>query len=619
MVMGQVSSAEHVSDELTDESAPQMIAVTPVWGRPFISLFGAVVLPSFLSQSNFPYLGRKLLFVLYTTKEDLELLNSYPSFKLLLAFVQVRIEYLEQNFEKPHVIMSQCEEAIAKEAALSDVPAIYLQPDAMLSDGAIKKMFDIWQEGYRVILVPGIRVEKETFLEKVRNYLDDDASVLTIEPRNLMRHTISSLHPISKSLLVDSKQLASHLSHLYWRVGESGLLGLCAHIHPILVHAESELVHFEGDTLDGGYVASACLDSDKYYIVSDTDDFAVVEISPSSKRLEPIVNRDFNVANYRKWVRNHCGVNHKLYLSHTFFFKADDVSPEWEPALKDVESIRGKVFAKYAGDKILDFVQGQLNKYKFKYVQKVLHKIIGGCRRATNILMHGLWFNPLGPQFAHPYWLAYRPIRHLIKEFLKSNNGKIHNVLVVSRCRRMFLPKVLNSLGGASIKPSLIDPDIWDLDAFDRFVAGRTREHGGDVPFDAIIAFDYGADNSENVDFAEKITSILQHDQALLVITADRAFDIFSENQAQSERMLISNQDLSVVSKKSLFFPDIKNSFLVEKFLGFRNYGFIMILVRAVGMLIFPAYVLSIILLKWRLSESDSSFTVWTLKKSNGK
>ncbi len=264
---------------------PVFLCMTQVWGREFTTLFGQCVLPSFVSENNLGCGLADFEFLIFTTPKDEELLKTFPAYLRLVERAKVRFEYINKKQGKDfYVIMNDCQEAVAKEAEQRDIPAVYLQPDAMITDGCLKRLVELWQSGYRCIMVPGIRATKETFVPALMEKYSVSEGVITAPPRGTVDLLLNNLHHISESLLADSEIFTTHPSHIYFKDNQKGMAAVCAHVHPLLVHAQRKCDFAEG-TLDDKYVDNVIANSDQIYAVYSSDEFAIVEISSREKTL----------------------------------------------------------------------------------------------------------------------------------------------------------------------------------------------------------------------------------------------------------------------------------------------------------------------------------------------
>lgn len=264
---------------------PVFLCMTQVWGREFTSLFGECVLPSFVSEKNLGCGLAEFEFLIFTTPDDAAFLKTFPSYERLQECVKVRFEYIDQQQGKDfYVIMNDCQEAVAKEAEERDIPAVYLQPDAMITDGCLQRLVELWQSGYRCVMVPGIRATKETFVPALLEQYPQQNGVITAPPRGTVDLLMNNLHHISESLLSDSKTFTTHPSHIYFKDEQKGMAAVCAHVHPLLVHAQKKCDFSQG-TLDDKYVDNVISDSRQIYVVYNSDEFAIVEISSREKTL----------------------------------------------------------------------------------------------------------------------------------------------------------------------------------------------------------------------------------------------------------------------------------------------------------------------------------------------
>ena len=311
-----------VSDLREQGGGPVFICMSQVWGEEYSIFFAKYVLPSFLSQGNLACEGLFCFeFNLFITKEDWERVKSYPSMVYLDKITELRVRFIEIG-DNNHTfdVMNECQEIIAFESQKRDLPAIYLQPDAILSDGCIRGIVNHWKNGIRCILVPGVRASKETFIPNLykENLISDGVVALT--PREIVDALIDNLHDISHSLCIDSEFFSNHPSHVYFVEKGKGMAAVCAHVHPLMVHATSK-TDFGGSTLDDVYVHRAVSDKNLIHAVYDSDECIVIEISSSEKNFGEYTAQNFDWAAYIGWLWRFTSRTQRHFMLKPYFLQ----------------------------------------------------------------------------------------------------------------------------------------------------------------------------------------------------------------------------------------------------------------------------------------------------------
>ncbi len=236
--------------------------ITIVWGEEYTAHFLKLVIPNLLSPLNLPNCCVPgSIFKIYTTSQDAETIRKSTIFSKLTKIVVCQILTIEdaldtsqskeqgqanvhmvgkplseRNLDK-YFVMNHCHRhAIRAARETPDVAFVFLSPDAIYSDGSFTNMLRIAQSGKRAIMVPGLRLVKDTFTPMfLRNYYREETQTATISSRELARHAMAFLHPMMDSCFWNSADFGEWASVLLWTIPHEGFLapfsspsGLCA-------------------------------------------------------------------------------------------------------------------------------------------------------------------------------------------------------------------------------------------------------------------------------------------------------------------------------------------------------------------------------------------------------
>lgn len=250
------------------------------WGDAYVDLLLNVSLPTQLSAGNLPAVpvGSGSLFRIYTTDAYLDRIRSSPAFQRVASLMPTRLTRIESSGEpQPHQVLTQCHRHSLREAAEAGGYAVFVSPDGVYADGAHARLVELAQAGKQVVMVASIRMSLESFVPDFqRRFAADELAAVNVRPRQLVRMTLDHLHHISRELVWPPT--SKWPSHLYWMVGDEGILARCFHVHPMMVAPPSGSVAFDS-TIDGDYVWKAFPNLKNVYVVRDSDELCVGEIS----------------------------------------------------------------------------------------------------------------------------------------------------------------------------------------------------------------------------------------------------------------------------------------------------------------------------------------------------
>ena len=350
----------------------QLHFITAVWGRTYTDLFLQVVVPNQLSAGNLLYFRDKpgsALFKIYTTKADAEYIRASPCYAQLAAAVPVEFVLFDDvDLGAKYEALIECHRRAIRSADETGAALVFLSPDAIWSDGTFRRLWELGRAGTRVVMSGSIRVTKETFVPEylARHYSAPTCSA-GIGSRELVKLAMRHLHPLSQSLFWDSDHFGLGPSHIYWRVGEDGVLGRCFHLHPLMVNPQVRGL-LPKSTVDADYTPLACPDPESLYVAEDSDEIACFEISARDQFGTFAPNR-FNAADVAFYARYWTQEHHRKFVHHPIRYHGSELSPQWkeaeEASARVLESVERclRYPALYLGGRILRRGGRKMAKY----------------------------------------------------------------------------------------------------------------------------------------------------------------------------------------------------------------------------------------------------------------
>lgn len=305
---------------------PPIHVNTPVWGQAYTRCFVEVGLPSLLADGNLPCLNRNqghLLHVM-TTEVDRKLIEASESWRRAQCVIDCHIDVIGTDavrIANPHQTMSDCHREAIRFADRRNAAIMLYNPDIVLADGGMRSLVRLLAQGKRAVQVVGLRILKEEAVPLLLNHhVQGNGSVISIEPRNLMKIAMQHLHPLMLMHLYDAPEFDLMPQELFWKVGEEGIVARCFHIHPILVYPRVRNAPFS-TTVDDDYLRSACPDPKDEHFISDSDEFCLCELSGLQRNLHglPRTQPDMDVA---RWAFAHARPHHFEHLCRRILLHA---------------------------------------------------------------------------------------------------------------------------------------------------------------------------------------------------------------------------------------------------------------------------------------------------------
>lgn len=265
-----------------------------VFGAEYTRTFLDVALPMMLSAGNLPAVAAESqgsTFRFFTTQKDFAAIQASPLFPILNSMLRIEVSIVKESDIKAHRkygVMTSVHRNAIVQANETDTPLIFLGPDAIVPDGVLARTVEIAKSGKRALMASSYRMTKETYvpamLEKFPRQKDGS---IVVPKRDCVALSLNNLHPISEAFLWDSDNYHRHPAHLYWPVkgtaepNAEGLLCRCFHIHPLMMWPQRKDVT-PPSTIDGKFIAEACPNYDDIYVVEDSDDIFIPEITSLS-------------------------------------------------------------------------------------------------------------------------------------------------------------------------------------------------------------------------------------------------------------------------------------------------------------------------------------------------
>lgn len=191
-------------------------------------------------------------------------------------------------------------------------PVIFIPPDCFISANALKAVKARYDEGKKAISTVCLR-------------LDPDAGLpAPMPPRQLIQWAIDFPHKIS-TLCLWGWGTRTSVPSINLFPAPCGLVARAYHLHPLMLSIPAG-THFIG-TIDDDLVAN--IHPDDMHVVTDTDELAMMEVSPSERTIgeesEPL-----DVGYVLKFARERCNDMHKHFFNQRIVMRARDGSSDAE-------------------------------------------------------------------------------------------------------------------------------------------------------------------------------------------------------------------------------------------------------------------------------------------------
>ena len=447
---GSAEEIRNVDIGLTSDAVPLMLTVQ-VWGQPYTELFVAALLPSLATAGNFAALPRGSELLIYAPESDSARIRAAPVFATVRQMIAVRfIPIVLLPDVDTHELMSACHRLAISEAARMGRPLVFLAPDTVMSDGSLARLVALASTGVEAVVLPGIRVTSETFLPALcRAFPTDSMFARAVDPSSLVRIMLDHLHPITEACIWNSPDASVHPSHIYWEIEGRGLLAMCAHIHPIMVcpvHSDTGFV----STIDGDYLTEVVTSFDRLYIVTDSDEMLILELSSYFRLLAPNTGEPFQMKEVLRWMAAMTTPLHRRFLAYDFLIHDGPMDSAWTPARIECEAVRTSIIQGLSAkprwlllmdpralvrqlarppDRLLSTEGPSPEESRLRQAARSgarwITRAHQALRRLRQVLIARFVLGPNGPTRLHPAWLSYRVLQREIGRHLSNRGGQL--------------------------------------------------------------------------------------------------------------------------------------------------------------------------------------------------
>lgn len=306
----------------------------PVWGELYVSQFMKVALPTWLAPGNIPAVAaaQDAEIVFLTNYEGEATIRAHPAFDELSARIRVRmhnIDHLIIATNHSTTITLAYEEAVRAEGeAALDTCFFFLVSDFIVADGSFRNAFRRIEEGYDGVLAGNFQVVAEDASAWLEAKLEDSPTALSLPPRELMSWGLHHLHPATIANTVNFRHSHNaHSNRLFWRVDADTLLGRFFLMHMLCIRPE--VTNFSiSSSCDYSFIPELC-PSDNVAIVSDSDEYLVIEMQPQRHELGSMRLGPRDPIQFAETLSEWTTARHRKNARTSLVFHAADVSPEF--------------------------------------------------------------------------------------------------------------------------------------------------------------------------------------------------------------------------------------------------------------------------------------------------
>lgn len=267
------------------------------WGKRYSDFLLNYCISALLSPNNIPALRNqgKNKFLIATTNEDWDYMQSSPIFKLLSGYVEpIKISIsLPPNDLSPCIHMGLGHKLATQMAFNANAYAVLLTPDLMVSDGTMAAVQRRAVENYHLFLVAALRFAEEPLFkhlqdiheESLKSQSSDRVCPISLSGRQMVSAGIKSFHSETLTYEWDAPYFSRFPVACWWKSFEGdGILVHSLSWAPLMIDYAAIKKHdtstMDNWTIDGDYVYKNFGDSENVYICQDSDECMLLSWAP---------------------------------------------------------------------------------------------------------------------------------------------------------------------------------------------------------------------------------------------------------------------------------------------------------------------------------------------------
>jgi hypothetical protein len=258
--------------------------ILPVWGEAYVAEVLSITLPAVLAPGNLPALSGMfdVEVVIVTESRLFDLVRGSPCFQAAERVCKIRLcpldDLLTGVFTDYGMVLTY---ALFRGfadlgARMTETYLLLLNADFVISDGSLRHVGTLMQQGKRIIHAPSFRVVAEDVGPLLRAMLDRESCTLSLAPRQLAKLALANKHPTVKARTIN--QRICHLEWMdqyYWYVDDDTLIGYQSPMALVAVRPERVVTEPRG-FWDYSFLPEAAPTAERHFI-GDSDDFFMIE------------------------------------------------------------------------------------------------------------------------------------------------------------------------------------------------------------------------------------------------------------------------------------------------------------------------------------------------------
>ena len=199
--------------------------VVPIWGSRYVDLLCKYTLPTLLAPGNIPYLAQHmdLQFLFMTNSNGERLLREQQALDDLMRYCELKFVMIDEHIKQiPHFYGITLTYAYAKSVSFfgeeaRDYYDFTLNADSLFAADSYTAVLERIRGGARLIFAPGLRVNWQSFVQRLDPYRDPTNPAIAIAHRPMVDMALQDLHWTVRAMTVNRPFLSLDVMYqIYW-------------------------------------------------------------------------------------------------------------------------------------------------------------------------------------------------------------------------------------------------------------------------------------------------------------------------------------------------------------------------------------------------------------------
>jgi hypothetical protein len=417
----------------TVKNASRFRVVIPLWGQDYIKTFCAGPAFFLLRPGNLDFLDDHsvLDIVFMTTRAGKEnLLTELSELRILQNFT-VQLIYIDDLLAYHHygIVLT-----LAYVRAITDMGKqqcstqfIFLNSDFIISDGAFRKVFDLVNQGYEVVLAPSLRCNEENITTDIDNILSLNSDQIP-NNRLLVKTALNNLHLTVEASVCNQKLLTHDAQNQVYFKGSPEVMHCRMFLMFMLSFRPKRQICSVNGFIDYWLVAEEANEG-KIYYVQDSDDIFLLEPSPTTQEGEYCTIGTPNPKSTAKLLEKWCNAYHLENGKKSIIIHSSDLSDVNLRGKKYLDEYMEKVYENIKDIKEInfhDYWKGCLNHHSFRLPYDEDFGFVPLKKSKAKMIFEGIFGSPPNVSIFDPEYSDWKALNKILLAV-----KKYHDVLVV--------------------------------------------------------------------------------------------------------------------------------------------------------------------------------------------